>query len=114
MRYGFTKISVLINDVLLRLQERVKLPIKVEKDNWFIFFSYNTLHNPTRTGYLPYMDIEEEVQKCVAMLRSFIEDPGMPLLARFDDLGEVDRIINGDEPWERTGISLIICDLHSI
>lgn len=100
IRYAFSKICVPINDVLLRLQEKVKLPIKVEKDDWFIFFSYNTLHNPTRTEYLPYMETEEEVQNCVAMMSSFIEDPAMPLLARFDDLAEVDRIINGSEPWE--------------
>ena len=98
--YGFNKISIPINEVLLRFQERVKLPIKVEKDDWFIFFSYNTLHKPTDTTYLPYMESEEEVKKCVAMMSSFIEDPAMPLLARFDDLGEVDRIINGAEPWE--------------
>ena len=79
IRYAFSKISVPINDILLRFQERTKLQIKVEKDDWFVFFSYNTLHNPTRTEYLPYMETEEDVQKCVAMMTSFIEDPAMPL-----------------------------------
>lgn len=98
--YALSKTNVRVNAILLRLQERVRLPLEVDKRTPFISFSYNTLHNPTRTVYLPSMVTEEEVQKCVAMMASFIEDPGMPLLARFDDLKEVDRIINGEDPWE--------------
>ena len=100
IRYAFSKINVRINDVLMRLQERAKLSLKEDKKSWFIFFSYNTLHKPTETSYLPYMETEEEIQKRVAMMSAFIDDTGVPLLARFDDLREVDRIVNGDEPWE--------------
>jgi hypothetical protein len=98
--YAFSKINIPINDILLRFQEKVRIPLQEDKRSWFILFSYNTLHKPTETTYLPYMDTEEEVQKCVGMMSSFIEDPGLPLLSRFDDLREVDRIINDEEPWE--------------
>jgi hypothetical protein len=98
--YAFSKICVPINDLLLRFQERTGIMLKVDKRTWFIFFSYNTLNKPTGTTYLPYMDTEEDVQKCVSMMNSFIGDIGIPLLTRFDDLREVDKIINGDEPWE--------------
>jgi hypothetical protein len=100
IRYAFIKINVPINDILLRFQERTKLSLLVDKKTWFIFFSYNTLYKPNDTAYLPYMETEGEVKKCVAMMSSFIEDPGMPLLTRFDDLRELDRIVNGEEPWE--------------
>jgi len=100
IRYAFSKINTRINDILMGLQERIKLSLKEEKKSWFIFFSYNTLHKPTETSYLPYMETEAEVQKSVAMMSSFIEDTGVPLLVRFDDLREVDRIVNGEEPWE--------------
>jgi len=34
------------------------------------------------------------------MIASFMEEAALPLLSRFDNLGEIDKIINGDEPWE--------------
>jgi hypothetical protein len=100
IRYAFSKINTPINDILLRFQEKIKIPLQEDKRSWFIFFSYNTLHKPNDTAYLPFMETEEDVQKCVAMMNSFIEDPALPLLNRFDDLNEVDRIINGEVPWE--------------
>ena len=98
--YAFCKINIHINNIMLSFLEKVKLPLQEDKRTWFIFFSYNTLYKPGETVYLPYMKTEEEVRECVAMMNTFIEDPGLPLLARFEDLREVDRIINGEEPWE--------------
>jgi hypothetical protein len=100
IRYAFNKINVQINNILLRLQERIALSAKEDKKSWFIFFSYNTLHDPTETTYLPFMETEEDVQKCVASIESFMVEAALPLLIRFEDLGEVDKIINGERPWE--------------
>jgi hypothetical protein len=100
IRYAFSKINIAINDILLRFQESSKLPLQVDKKTWFLFFSYNTLHKPSETTYLPTVETEEELRKCVESMSSFIEEPAMPLLARFEDLREVDKIINGEEPWE--------------
>jgi hypothetical protein len=100
IRYAFSKVNNRVNSLLIDLQKRIALPLKEDKKSTFVFFSYNTLHNPTETTYLPFMETEAEVQACVDMMGSFIEETAIPLLARLDDLGEVDRIINGDEPWE--------------
>ncbi|HYH15446.1 MAG TPA: hypothetical protein VD794_09505 [Flavisolibacter sp.] len=100
IRYAFQKINTPINDLLIRLQQRINLRVKEDKKSWFLFFSYNTLHKPTDTVYLPFMETEPDVQNCIIMMTSFIEETGIPLLVRFDDLREVDRIINGDDPWE--------------
>ena len=100
IRYAFYKVNVHISDIMLNFQEKAKIPLQEDKSSWFIFFSYNTLYKPTHTSYLPYMKTEEEVRECVATMNAFIEDAGLPLLARFEDLREVDRIINGEEPWE--------------
>src|SRR5439155_6097508 len=52
------------------------------------------------TVYLPFMETEEDVQKSVFMMESFMEQTALALLSRFEDLSEVDRLINGEEPWE--------------
>jgi len=100
IRYAFCKINTHVNNILLNFQEKIRLPLQDDKRSWFIFFSYNTLHKPNETAYLPYMETEEDVQKCVSIMSSFIEDTGLPLLARFEDLREVDKIINGEERWD--------------
>ncbi len=46
------------------------------------------------------METEEDVQKCIAMMATFMEQTALPLLEKFNDLKEVDKIINGEEPWE--------------
>ena len=98
--YAFCKVNIHISDIILNFQEKVKIPLQEDKRTWSIFFSYNTLNKPNETVYLSSMKTEEEVRECVATMNAFIEDPGLPLLARFEDLREVDRIINGEEPWE--------------
>lgn len=100
IRYAFCKIDTRINNIMIDFQGKVRTPLLEDKRTWFIFFSWNTLNKPTETAYLPLMQTEEEVQKCVSLMHSFMEDAAMPLLSRFEDLREVDRVINGDQPWE--------------
>ena len=100
VRYGFNKVNSAINEIMLKLQEKVPIPVKEDKKSRFLFFSYNTLNDPKNTDYLPYMANEAEVQKCVNMMIEFMKETAFPLLDRFEDLREYDKIINGDEPWE--------------
>jgi hypothetical protein len=100
LAYGFNKINNKVNKIMLELQEKVKLDAKVDKQSRFLFFSYNTIHDPTTTSYLPQMKTEEDVKKCVGMMMEFVNSTAMPLLDRFEDLRELDAIVNGDQPWE--------------
>lgn len=100
IRYGFIKVNTTVNEILLKLQEKIKLSLPVDKKSTLVSFSYNTINNPTETSYLPMMETEEDVQQSVALLQSFLEEVGVPLLKRFDDLAEIDRVINGEQLWE--------------
>ncbi len=97
--YGFNKVSFSINDILLRLQENVALSPKIEKKSRFLFFSYNTIHNPSETDYLPDMLTEADVVKAVQQMLDFMTSTAFPLLGKYDDFKEIDRIINGETPW---------------
>ena len=98
--YAFNKVNSRVNKIMLELQEKVQLDSKVDKQSRFLFFSYNTIHDPSNTSYLPEMKTEEDVKKCVEMMMDFVKGTGMPLLDKFEDLRELDAIVNGDQPWE--------------
>jgi hypothetical protein len=98
--YALNKTDNRVNKILLELQEKVKLDFKVEKQSPVLFFSYNTLHDPSNSRYLPEMKTEQDVSKCVDMMMEFISTTAMPLFDKFEDLRELDAIINGDNSWE--------------
>ncbi len=100
IRYGFNKINYSNNEVLLKLQEVVKLDYIAEKKSRFLFFSYSTVNGLDEDQYLPYMESEADVEKCVGMMIDFMETTAFSLLDRFEDLKEVDKIVNGENPWE--------------
>ena len=99
--YGTGKINDSINKILLSLQDTgVFLSPPVRKDSGFIYISYSIIHKLDITSYLPDMLTELVVEKCVSMMLEFLEDTAFPLLDRFEDLREIDKIINGENPWE--------------
>jgi len=100
IRYGFNKVNSLVSSIMLNLQEKVKLNFKEEKNSRLLFFSYNTINDPENTSYLPMMESETDVQTCVRMMIAFMEETAFPLLQKFEDLGEIDKMINGEDPWE--------------
>jgi hypothetical protein len=99
IRYGVNKINHCVNNILKQLQELVTLQYKEDKNSRLLYLSYNTINNPENTTYLPDMVTEADVQHCVALMIDFLEGTAFPLLEKFDDLREIDKIINGEEPW---------------
>lgn len=51
-------------------------------------------------GKMPLMETEADVEKCVGIMLDFLEGTAFPTLDRFEDIREIDKIINGPEPWE--------------
>jgi hypothetical protein len=98
--YGFNKINLSINEILLRLQQIVPLSPKEEKKSRFLFFSYNTIKKPAETSYLPDMLDEADVKRCVDLMIGFMKETALPWLEKFEDLREIEKVINGETPWE--------------
>jgi hypothetical protein len=98
--YSFMKRQKAILDILLQLQKNgVKLAPEIGKNTATIGFSYPTIHGILKDSVMPNMQTEAEVQECVASMIGFMKETAFPLLDTFEDLREIDRIINGEVPW---------------
>ena len=98
--YSLQKCYTPVNDILLLLQAGgITLNPKVTKNSATIGFSYSTLNDIRKDTYLPEMQTEEEVLSNVNMMVAFFEGTAFPLLDKFEDLREIDRIINGEDLW---------------
>jgi hypothetical protein len=98
--YSVQKSHKPVVDILLQLQaDGITLNPKVDKNSATMGFSYCTLNGIRGHIYLPEMQTEEEVQQNVNMMVRFLEETAFPLLNKFEDVREIDRIINGPEPW---------------
>lgn len=98
--YGFNKVNYRISEILVQLQERIPITPKEGRKSRFLFFSYNTINNPSETDYLPDMLDELDVQKCVGLMTDFMTETAFPLLEKYEDLRDIDRAVNGQAPWK--------------
>ncbi len=98
--YSFYKRDKHILAILKSLEEKgITLSPPVSKHTGTIGFSYKTINHLDNYSYLPEMETEADVEKCVGMMLEFIEGTALPLLDKFEDLREIDKVINGNEPW---------------
>jgi hypothetical protein len=98
--YSFSKRYKTVIDILLRLQTSgIKLAPSIGKNTDVIGLSYCTIHGILKDTELPNMQTEQEVRECVGRMVSFMKETAFPLMEKFEDLREIDQIINGEEPW---------------
>ncbi|TXJ25451.1 MAG: hypothetical protein E6Q24_14300 [Chitinophagaceae bacterium] len=98
--FSFSKRHKSIIDILKVLEVKgVKLSPPISKHTGTIGSSYRLLHDLNTSEYLPEMQTEADVEKCVNLMLEFLEGTAFPLLDKFEDLREIDKIINGNEPW---------------
>jgi len=98
--YSFMKRQKAILDILLQLQKNcVMFTPEIGKNTATIGFSYPTIHGILKDSVMPNMQTEAEVQECVTSMIGFMKETAFPLLDKFEDLRELDRIINSEVPW---------------
>ena len=103
--YSFMKRHKTILAILLQLQKNgAKLTPPIGKNTGTIGFSYCTIHDIRKDTELTTMQTEEEVKQRVGSMVSFMEETAFPLMDKFEDLREQDRIINGEDPWQMDGL----------
>ncbi|MFD2918882.1 hypothetical protein ACFS6H_04110 [Terrimonas rubra] len=99
--YNFYKRHKSIIELLMALEKKgISLSPPISKHTGTIGFSYETINGILQIGYLPTMKTEHDVEKCVGLITDFMETTAIPLLDKFEDLREIDRMINGKTPWE--------------
>ena len=87
------------------INESVAMNPPINKDTVSLAFGYEIYHNYRPNGgflsigYLPAMQTEEEARSACTRIIEFLEEDALPLLDRFNDLQEIDKIINGDDFW---------------
>jgi hypothetical protein len=98
--YGAGKRDFRITKFLLQMQEMgIILSPPAKKNSLTLGISYERMNGLNYSGYLPEMQTEADVEKCVNLMLEFLEGTAFPLLDKFEDLREIDKIINGNEPW---------------
>jgi len=99
--YGLSKVNKTVNGILIQLQEKgMKFTPPVTANTPLISMSYERLHKLDFVGYLPDMQTEADVAHCVRLMLEYLENTALPDADRFEDLREIDKIINGAEPWK--------------
>ena len=86
------------------INESMVMNPPINKDTVSLAFSYVSLKQHRVNGsyndtYLPAMQTEEEAKVACARITEFLEEDAFPLLDRFNDLREIDKVINGDDFW---------------
>lgn len=100
IRYSVFKRIHAIEEITAKLGEKIKLSPPISDETNTIAFSYETLNGINKQTTLPDMKTEEDLIGCVETIKTFMRETAIPLLDRFNDLREIDKEINGDEPWE--------------
>ena len=99
--YGVGKSDNRITDILKSLEKSTRLlSPPISSKSLTISFSYSTLNGLNNPVYLPDMKDEGDIEKNARLIVEFLETKAQPLLEKFNDLREIDKIINGDAPWE--------------
>ncbi len=98
--YGTGKRDRRIIDILLKLQDSgAIMSLPVNKKTYSISVTYSLLNKIYTGSYMPRMETEQDVEKCVNIMVDFLINTAFPILENFEDLREIDKMINGDEPW---------------
>jgi hypothetical protein len=77
----------------------IKLIPKIAKATDTIGFSYSSLNGLNHFNYLPDIRTEDDVKKCTEMMTDFLVNTALPIVDKFNDLREIDKLINGIDPW---------------
>lgn len=89
-----------VEEISAKLGEKIRLSPSINDETNTIAFGYETLNGINKQTTLPDMKTEEDLMSCVETIKTFMRETAIPLLDRFNDLREIDKEINGDEPWE--------------
>ena len=85
-------------DIGNKLGDRKSFPDM--KELYTVAFGYEGYHGMvTKSRYLPEMQNEAEAKVAVDMIIDFMQKDAIPQLDKFNDLREIDKIINGDDFW---------------
>ena len=104
-RYSVYKYIDVLEKITEQINKSVKLSPPIDKDTLSIAFGYIGFHQIKNKGgalistYLPQMQTEEDVKLSVDMIIDFMQKDALPLLDRFNDIREIDKVINGDDFW---------------
>ena len=102
IRYSVYKqidsVENIMADIGNKLGDRKSFPDM--KELYTVAFGYEGYHGMvTKSRYLPEMQNEAEAKVAVDMIIDFLEKDALPQLDKFNDIREIDKIINGDDFW---------------
>ena len=103
--YYFYKRITAVNKVIKVIGDSIKLNPPINRETHSLVFNYVTLKQMKNQGgalvstYLPQMQTEADVKVSVDMIIDFLEKDAIPLLDKFNDIREIDKVINGDDFW---------------
>ena len=103
LRFGFGKRIGAVEDIMARINEKVPFTNpSYKKNTTTLGFGYNSYNGLNKDGCFGYMETEEQVKENVEKVIDFTEYHALPLLNKFNDLREIDKLINGegDNFWE--------------
>lgn len=100
--YHFGKFYTLIEQVVEKVNERIKLNPPFLKEPYYttLSFSYESLNGLNKSAYLPYVENEEQVKKCIDEIITVSKTIAFPLLEKMNDLHFLDKEVNGGDFWE--------------
>ena len=102
--YYFYKRIKAVDDIVKEIGKHLTLSPPITKETHTVTFDYISLKQYRVNGsyndtYLPSMQTEEDVKVACGRIIEFLEEDALPLLDKFNDLREIDKIINGDNFW---------------
>ncbi len=97
LRFGFGKRIGAIEDIMAQINEKVPFTNpSYKKNTTTLGFGYNSYNGLNKDGCFGYMETEEQVKENVEKVIDFTEYHALPLLNKFNDLREIDKLINGE------------------
>lgn len=101
IEYYLNKRIDLIKDIMLEIYEKFfTIDPKNLKYITTIKFTYESLNlSQNSMGYLPEIVNEEDVDQNFALIEEFLLTQGLGLLDKFEDIREIDKIINREPFW---------------
>ena len=98
--YSLSKKNNIVHEIFLKLQgSGITLSPPLGKNTVLLGVSYSSINNLNTLAYLPHMETEADVIKCVGIMIDFMEVTGFPIMEKFEDLREIDMVINGEKAW---------------
>jgi hypothetical protein len=98
--YSFAIRNNTVNEILIKLQDSgINLGPKITRSSYFMGFSYSSLKGMDSLNYLPDVKTEGDMIIAANAITDFALNTAFPIMERFEDIKEVDRIINDPTPW---------------